>query len=226
MSRRQVGTRAARLSPGSGSTSNGAGARATVTPSPATASSVSTPTRSSSSRCSPGWSTVPKSRLILDGRNTTLFRSGSSGAVSTRLARTAPPAHSSMSLAQRSAPIRASRNSWPFSKRRLASDRRAYRCPVRRIVTGSKIADSTMTDVVVLDTSEDAPPMIPAMASGRSVSAMTSVSGSRDRSTWSSVSRRSPARASRTMRRERRAESGATTAASKTWTGLPSSSIT
>ena len=37
----------------------------------------------------------------------------------------APPAHSAMSRAARSAPRRASRNSWPFSKRRLASERSA-----------------------------------------------------------------------------------------------------
>ena len=47
-----------------------------------------------------------------------------SGAVSTLPVATVPPAHSAMSRAVRSAPSRASRNSWPFSNRRLASERR------------------------------------------------------------------------------------------------------
>ena len=45
--------------------------------------------------------------------------------VSTRPRATEPPAHSATSRAARSAPIRASRVSWPFSNRRLASDRSA-----------------------------------------------------------------------------------------------------
>ena len=49
------------------------------------------------------------------------------------------------SCAVRSAPIRASRGSWPFSNRLLASERSASRWAVRRMLTGSKIADSIAT---------------------------------------------------------------------------------
>ena len=51
--------------------------------------------------------------------------SGSTGFVSTLPGATSPPAQDATSCAVRSAPIRARRTSWPFSKRRLASDRRA-----------------------------------------------------------------------------------------------------
>ncbi len=67
------------------------------------------------------------------------------------------------------------------------------------MLIGSKIADSMITSVVASLTSEEAPPMIPAIASGPFGSAMTSVSGSRSRCTWSRVSSRSPAAARRTM---------------------------
>ena len=59
------------------------------------------------------------------GRNATRAGSGSTGAVSTRPGATSPPAQATTSWATRSAPMRARRTSWPFSKRRLASERRA-----------------------------------------------------------------------------------------------------
>ena len=111
--------------------------------------------------------------------------------------------------------------SWPFSKRRLASLRSAYRNAVRRMLTGSKMADSTMTLRVSSPTSLVAPPMTPAMASGPRASAMSSVSVVSSRSTWSSVSSRSPGLARRTTMRP-----SWMAAASKVWMGLPSSSIT
>ncbi len=89
------------------------------------------------------------------------------------------------------------------------------------MLTGSKMADSTMTSVVVSLTSEPALPMIPPIATGPSASAMTSVSGSRSRVTWSRVSSRSPAAARRTTIRPSR-----TDAASNVWIGLPSSTMT
>ena len=84
---------------------------------PDAAGSVSTPTRARSSRCSSAASVVPRRRLIRSGRNVTPGRPGSSGAVSTRPGAIVPPAHSASSWAVRSAPIRASRTSWPFSNR-------------------------------------------------------------------------------------------------------------
>ena len=94
------------------------------------------------------------------------------------------------------------------------------------MLTGSKIADSTMTSLVVDDTSDVAPPMTPAMASAPSGSAISRVSGSSSRCTWSSVSRRSPVVARRTMIVARPSEPACTAPASNVWTGLPSSSMT
>ena len=90
--------------------------------------------------------------------------SGSFGAVSTRPGATDPPAHSATSWAVRSAPIHARRDSCPFSKRLLASERRASRCAVRRMLTGSNTADSITTSVVASEISEVAPPMTPGNA--------------------------------------------------------------
>ncbi len=181
-SRRQVGTIAASVagaSPGAAagaSTIRGSGRSATVTGS-AGAASVSIPTRDRRSRCSSADSSVPSSRLIRAGLNVTRDGPGSSGAVSTRPRATTPPAHSWTSCAVRSAPIRASRGSWPFSNRLLASERSASRWAVRRMLTGSKIADSIATSVVASLTSEVAPPMTPAMPIGPSRSAIRSISG-------------------------------------------------
>ena len=94
------------------------------------------------------------------------------------------------------------------------------------MLTGSNTADSMITASVDAPTSDAAPPMTPAMASGPFASAMRSVSGVRARATWSSVSSRSPSRALRTTRAARPLESRATAPASKAWVGLPSSSIT
>ena len=88
------------------------------------------------------------------------------GGVSTAPGATWPPAHSAMSRAVRSAPTRARRHSWPFSKRRLASDRSAYRKAVRRMLIGSKMADSTTTFVVPSPISDVRPPMTPAIPIG------------------------------------------------------------
>ncbi len=70
-------------------------------------------------------SAVPSSRLTRAGRNATRAGAGSTGFESTAPGAIAPPAQSAIRRAVRSAPSRASRNSWPFSKRRLASERSA-----------------------------------------------------------------------------------------------------
>ncbi len=89
------------------------------------------------------------------------------------------------------------------------------------MLIGSKIADSMTTSVVDAPISEAAPPITPAIPIGPAESAMTSVSGSSSRTTWSSVSKRSPAVARRTTMRP-----SWTAAASNVWIGLPSSSMT
>ncbi len=61
------------------------------------------------------------------------------------------------------------------------------------------MADSMAISVVASVISLSAPPMTPAMPMGPSESAMIRVSGVSSRSTWSSVSRRSPGSARRTM---------------------------
>ena len=114
----------------------------------------------------------------------------------------------------------------PSRTRLVASDRSARRWAVRRMLTASKIADSTTTSVVGSETSEVAPPITPATASAPAGSAISSVSASSSRSTWSSVSRRSPGAARRTMIVARPSEPAWTAAASNVWIGLPSSSMT
>ncbi len=68
------------------------------------------------------------------------------------------------------------RGSWPFSNRLDASERRPRRWAVRRMLTGSKMADSIATSRVPSEISDVAPPITPAMASGPSGSAIRSVS--------------------------------------------------
>ena len=188
---------------------------------PAGAASVSMPTRPSSSRWSATGISVPISlptRLGLKARRAGV---GSSGAVSMRPRATDPPAQARVNWATRSAPMRASRASWPFSNRRLASERRAKRWPVRRMLTGSNTADSMAISIVASVISLAAPPMTPAMPIGPLVSAMIKVSGVSSRSTWSRVSSRSPGSARRTT-----IVPSWTALPSKVWVGLPSSSMT
>ncbi len=63
----------------------------------------------------------------------------------------------------------------------------------------TQVAASISTRVVLPETSEIWPPMIPAMPDGPSASATTAIDGSSLRSTSSSVLNRSPSRARRTM---------------------------
>ena len=94
------------------------------------------------------------------------------------------------------------------------------------MVTGSKIADSTITEVVAGPTSVPAPPMTPAIPIGTLASVISSVSGVSVRTTWSIVSMVSPARADRTVIRYRPSSPGTRRAASYAWVGLPSSTMT
>ena len=103
------------------------------------------------------------------GRKATRAAGGRSGAMSRAPGAISPPAQSRISWAVRSAPRRASRGSWPFSNRLDASERSASRWAVRRMLTGSKIADSIAMSVVPSETSVVAPPITPAtpIAPGR-----------------------------------------------------------
>ena len=91
----------------------------------------------------------------------------------------------------------------------------------RRIESGSHQAASRATVRVSSETSLEAPPMIPASASAPSVPATTPTRPDRMRPTPSSVVRRSPSRAQRTM-----SLPSGTRARSKAWDGCPISIIT
>ena len=107
----------------------------------------------------------------------------------------------------------------PRSYRRDASEGSRSAADVLRIVAGRKLAVSSRTLRVASETSVGPPPMMPATATGFSASAITSISGSRMRSTSSSVTRRSPGRARRAI------TTGPSASASKACCGCPSSSI-
>ena len=105
-----------------------------------------------------------------------------------------PPASSTMQLARerpRPAPRGAGRRPSPSGSRPRCEGRAARRCA--RMPTGSKFAASSRTSVVVSPTSDSRPPMIPAIATGRSASAIRRSLGSSCRSTPSSVTSCSPA---------------------------------
>ena len=112
---------------------------------------------------------------------------------------TTAPACWRINSAARSAAGFTSSGWMPRLKRMLASLGRFSALMVRRMLRKSKLADSSSTLVVPLDTSVSAPPMTPASATGPASSAMTSMSGVSLRSTPSSVLSISPARAGRTV---------------------------
>ena len=85
----------------------------------------------------------------------------------------------------------------------------------------SQVAASSSTRVVVAETSETCPPMIPAIPVGPSRSQTTTLSASSVRSTPSSVVMRSPSAAARTM-----ISPPGTSSRSKACSGWPVSSIT
>ena len=104
-----------------------------------------------------------------------------------------------MSWAARAEASTTASTSAPRSKRYAASVLRPSAREVRRIETGSNQALSRRTRVVPSATSVSAPPMTPAIPIARRGSAMTSIESSSTRSWPSSVVKRSPARARRTM---------------------------
>jgi hypothetical protein len=85
-----------------------------------------------------------------------------------------------------------------FSKRFEASERRPSLREVRRMLTPFQVAISSRTEVVVSDTSEASPPMIPATPEGPLRSQTSTASVSKRRSTPSSVRIVSPSLAVRT----------------------------
>ena len=91
-----------------------------------------------------------------------------------------------------------SAGSTPRSNRVLASVFRPNVLLVRRTEVGLKQALSSTTDRVEADTSESAPPITPATATGAAASAITSISGVSARSWPSSVRIFSPGAAVRT----------------------------
>ncbi len=92
-----------------------------VTLEPAGAGSVATPARARIVRISGTETPMPSSRPIRAGRKVTRAAGGSTGSVSTAPTAARPPAQRTINWAARSAPRRAIRDSWPFSKRKLAS---------------------------------------------------------------------------------------------------------
>ena len=115
---------------------------------PAGAGSVAMPTRASSGAAArPSDRPMPSRRSTRAGRNGDAGRRRArSGSCRRRRSRPVPPAHSLMSRAVRSAPSRASRCSWPFSKRRLASERR--RVAERRAADADRVEDGRLDDDV------------------------------------------------------------------------------
>ena len=87
----------------------------------------------------------------------------------------------------------------PFSNRLLASLRMPVCISVRRMLGPAKLAASSTMSVVCSSISASWLPNTPAMTSGRSVSAMTSIWSSSVRCTPSSVTICSPAVARRAM---------------------------
>ncbi len=100
------------------------------------------------------------------------------------------------SFAPQSSTISCEANRWPqmassgwscFSNRLEASDRSPSLREVRRMLTPFQFATSISTRVVPSETSERAPPMIPAIPDGPSRSQTSTVSSSKVRSTPSRV---------------------------------------
>ncbi len=109
-----------------------------------------------------------------------------------------PPAHAAMSCAPLAAPASRASGSVPRSKRCDASVCRSSRRAVRRMPVRVNDADSSSTSTVSLATSDVAPPITPAIATGRSTSQINRSPSVMTRSTPSRVCRGSPSAARRT----------------------------
>ena len=149
-SRRQVGTVATiDLVRRRRSTASGCGPAATATCVPAgVAGSVSTPTRARSARCSSAARSCPSRRSTRAGPERDRALGGLAGCAVDPAARHAPPAHSTMSRAARSAPMPREPGLLALLEAEAGLGPERVARPVRRMLTGSKIADSTMTSVV------------------------------------------------------------------------------
>ena len=140
----------------------------------------------------------------LPGRGLRVRTTGGEGSACVRTSMTpgAASAPSAASSSQKRATARSrASGSVPRSKREDASVRSCRRLEVLAMATGVHHAASSSTSVVVAAISEEAPPMIPAMPTGRSsASQMRQSPAVKRRSTSSRVTRDSPARAARTRR--------------------------
>ena len=151
------------------------------------------PTRASSSRCSSAGTSVPSSRLTRAGRNATRAGSGSSGARvdAARRDGAAGPLGD-----EPRGPVRADAREPELlalleAEAGLAAEGVALAGPADR----DRIEDRRLDDDVASSCPSPrtaASPMTPAIPTGPRSSAIRSVSASRSRSTWSSVSIRSP----------------------------------
>ena len=113
-------------------------------------------------------SAVPRMALTRSVRTSTGARSGRWPRTSTWAFTERAPQIAAASSAKRSPARSAMAGSHPFSKRADASERRPRRREVRLIDVGSNQASSSRTSVVASSISHSAPPMIPAMPTGRS----------------------------------------------------------
>ena len=186
----------------SGVSGRGLSPSITGTASDAVAGSVSTSTRASSAACSSAETSMPSRRETRAGRNGSRRRrrlvrvrvDDADRRRDRRPTRRSAARCGRHRCARAGAPGPSRSAGWPRSAARTGT--RCGGCS-----TGSKMADSTTTAVVVVRRPRwCAPPMTPAMPSGpRGVGDEQHVRRRASRSTWSSVSSCSPAVAARTM---------------------------
>ncbi|CAH0288269.1 hypothetical protein SRABI80_03893 [Peribacillus frigoritolerans] len=130
---------------------------------------------------------VPRSVLIFS--SVMLMTAGSIDNSSTSAApcKTVPPAYCAINCAARSPASRTRAGSTPFSKRALASLRNPWSFEALRTTVPAKYALSIMMFVVSFLTSESAPPITPAIATGSLPFVITKWSGVKVRSASSNV---------------------------------------
>ena len=132
-----------------------------------------------------------------------------------------PPASSRISRVALLSALSASSGRMPRSNLYEASVFSLSAAAVRRVLIGSKLADSRSTDVVPSPISLSAPPMTPARPTASRESAIVSIGGASTRDSPSSVTSLSPGRALLTM-----TVRSFTASKSKACSGWPYSSIT
>ena len=141
---------------------------------------------------------VPSSALMRSGSRAIRVVSGAFPITSMVPSMTSPAPSSSTSSQARSTAGIVPRMSSPFSKRLEASVRMPREMAVWRMLGPEKLADSNTITEVSSVISLLKPPMTPAMPTGLSASAITSMSGVSGRSLPSRVCMTSPSRALRT----------------------------